>query len=305
MPTTKPILPRVLSASSVLSVCGLACALSVSPLRAQAAPYPLVLGLPATARFAGLANAGAAVHGDAGALFVNPAGIATVRHAGIEATYHYSHSQPVEGSAAAALRVGQFTFGGGARYLRLDPDAPNADNLLGVGTAVYRYAIFAAGVSAKYLSVEDTIGTVRRAGSGDIGLLLALFDLVAVGASFQNVGYKSFSNDGLSLPRSSHLGVVFNFTDPQGTWVIRAIWEKVWPEGEDSRSKLAAELGVQLGGAFLTVRGGTGERNPATKQSDSAFGASLGFRRLAVDYAYQQRTVLGGDVQRIGLRFTP
>src|SRR5688500_8774680 len=91
-------------------------------------PYPLVLGLPATARYAGIANASVAVHGDAGAMFVNPAGIASVRHAGVEATYHYSHSQPVEGSAAAAFRLGQFTLGGGAHYLRLDPESPNADN---------------------------------------------------------------------------------------------------------------------------------------------------------------------------------
>jgi len=283
---------------SVLSV------LSVSALAAQAKPYPLVLGLPATARYAGLANAGVAVHGDAGALFINPAGIATVRNAGIEATYHYSHDQPVEGSAAGAFRVKQFTFGGGVHYLRLDPDSPNADNLLGVGTAVFRYGIIASGVSAKYVSVEDTLGNVRRSATTDIGVLVAIFDLFAVAASFQNVGHEDFSEGGVELPYSSHLGLIFNFTDPQGTWLARIIAERVWREERGSGNKVAAELGVQLGGTFVVLRGGTGERDPETDQSESAIGGTVGFKRFSIDYAYQSRTALGNDVQRIGVRMT-
>ena len=303
MPSPTPVLGAFRASRAWLL--GVLSVSSLCSLSAQAKPFPLVLGLPATARYAGLANAGVAVHGDAGALFVNPAGIATVRHAGIEATYHFSHARPLEGSAAAAFRLKQFTFGAGAHYLRLDPNDPNADNLLTMGTVTYRYAIVAAGVSGKYLSVEDTGGTVRRAATGDVGILVALFDLVAIGASFQNVGHRGISGGGLDLPHSSHLGAVFNFTDPQSTWVMRAIWEKVWLEGTPSRNRLAAELGFQLAGAFVTLRGGTGVRNPATKQSDSAVGASLGFRRFAVDWAWQQRTALGGDVQRLGVRFTP
>ncbi|HET7040496.1 MAG TPA: hypothetical protein VFI13_00690 [Gemmatimonadales bacterium] len=277
-----------------------------APLRLCAQrPYPLVLGLPATARYAGVANASVALHGDAGALFVNPAGIATVRHAGIEATYHYSHEQALEGSAAAALRLGQFTIGGGTHYLKLDPKSPNADNLLSIGTAVYRYGIFAVGASGKYISVEDTAGNVRRSATEDVGGLVALFDLFAIGASFQNIGRSDISGGGVELPHSSHLGVMFNFTDPQETWVMRAAWEKVWTAGQAPRNKIAAELGVQLGGAFLTLRGGTGARAPETEQSSSSAGASLGFRRFAIDYAYQRKTALGGDVQRFGVRFTP
>ena len=294
-------LSRPFRASSALA---LVCACAPVRLWAQR-PYPLVLGLPATARYAGVANASVALHGDAGALFVNPAGIATVHHAGIEATYHYSHEQSLEGSAAAALRIGQFTLGGGAHYLKLDPKSPNADNLLTMGTAVYRYGIFAVGASGKYISVEDTAGNVRRSATEDVGGLIALFDLFSIGASFQNIGHSDLSGGGVALPPSTHFGVMFNFTDPQTTWVMRATWEKVWTHGEEPRNKLGAELGVQLGGAFLTLRGGTGERTPGTQQSAQSAGASLGFRRFAIDYAYQRRTALGGDIQRLGLRFTP
>jgi hypothetical protein len=292
---------RALRALALLSALSASSALS---LAAQVRPYPLVLGLPATARYAGLANAGVAVHGDAGAVFINPAGIATIRHGGVEATYHYSHEQPVEGAAAAAFRVKQFTFGGGVHYLRLDPSSPNADNVLSVGTAVYRYGIIATGVSAKYISVEDTLGHVSRSAAGDVGILIALFDLVAVAASFQNVAHDDLSGGGVSTPHSSHLGLVFNFTDPQLTWVARVVWERVWPEDADARNKVAAEVGVQLGGAFLTLRGGTGLRTPETEQSESAVGASVGFKKFSVDYAYQAKTALGADVQRLGVRLT-
>jgi hypothetical protein len=196
------------------------------------------------------------------------------------------------------------TYRGGAHYLRLDPDSPNADNLLGVGTAVFRYGIIATGVSAKYISVEDTLGHVSRSAAGDVGVLIALFDLVAVAASFQNVAHDDLSGGGVSTPHSSHLGVVFNFTDPQLTWVARVIWERVWPEDEDGRNKVAAEVGVQLGGAFLTLRGGTGVGADETDQSESAVGGSVGFKKFSVDYAYQAKTALGADVQRLGVRLT-
>ena len=298
-------MPRSRLPSRALALLSVLSALSAFSVAAQGRPYPLVLGLPATARYAGVANASVALHGDAGALFVNPAGIATVHHAGIEATYHYSHEQSLEGSAAAALRLGQFTIGGGTHYLKLDPKSPNADNLLTMGTAVYRYGIFAVGASGKYISIEDTAGNVRRSASEDVGGLIALFDLFALGASFQNIGHTDISGGGVALPPSTHFGVMFNFTDPQTTWVMRATWEKVWTQGQESRNKLGAELGVQLGGAFLTLRGGTGERTPGTQQSAQSAGASLGFRRFAIDYAYQRRTALGGDIQRLGVRFTP
>src|SRR5204862_55529 len=43
--------------------------------------------LPGTTRAAGLAGAGAALVGDAGAIFSNPAGLATIRHLSVEGSY--------------------------------------------------------------------------------------------------------------------------------------------------------------------------------------------------------------------------
>src|SRR5574341_643016 len=59
------------------------------PLAAQAVA-PAVLSLPGSVRSAGLHGAGAALVGDAGALFSNPVGIATLRHIGLEGTVRRS-----------------------------------------------------------------------------------------------------------------------------------------------------------------------------------------------------------------------
>ena len=70
----------------------------VPALSAQAGrPYPVVLVLPASVRFAGLGGAGVPVIGDAGSVFVNPAGLAAVPHLGIEGAYDIEQEgmQPV------------------------------------------------------------------------------------------------------------------------------------------------------------------------------------------------------------------
>jgi hypothetical protein len=50
-----------------------------STIWAQARPVPVILGFPSSVQAAGLAGAGVALPGYAGALFVNPAGLAPIR----------------------------------------------------------------------------------------------------------------------------------------------------------------------------------------------------------------------------------
>src|SRR2546425_8313513 len=77
--------PRRFSLTTLLDVI-LLDALVVTSLTAQADGSPVVL-LPASTRSAGLGGAGAALVGDAGAVFANPAGIATIRHLSVEGSY--------------------------------------------------------------------------------------------------------------------------------------------------------------------------------------------------------------------------
>src|SRR2546428_8669722 len=85
----------------------------IASLTAQAEGSPLVL-LPASTRSAGLGGAGAALVGDAGAVFANPAGIAPIPHLSVEGSYQRHLPGATPASAAPALRLGRSHWGGGA-----------------------------------------------------------------------------------------------------------------------------------------------------------------------------------------------
>src|SRR5438132_9446159 len=139
-------------------------------LAAQSAGTLLAV-LPGSARAAGMGGAGAAIVGDAGAIFANPAALATIlprRGGGSTLSI-----------GALALRVNRFTWGAGAAAF--GPSYTSAD-LLGVSTLVFRTGLGALGATAKY--ARETVGGARvDAWAGDVGLAIAVFDLMALGVS--------------------------------------------------------------------------------------------------------------------------
>src|SRR5574341_816679 len=86
------------------------------PLVAQGMA-PAVLSLPGSVRSAGLHGAGAALVGDAGAVFANPVGIATLRHIGLEGTYRRTRFNATAATAALGWRLSQFDLGLGLAYI--------------------------------------------------------------------------------------------------------------------------------------------------------------------------------------------
>ena len=274
-------------------------------LRGQAGrPYPVVLVLPASVRFAGLGGAGVPVIGDAGSMFVNPAGLAAVPHLSIEGAFDRYAGSATQSMAAVAIRVGQFDLGAGAHYVRFDDTAATRDNLVYSGTGVYRFGMIALGGSLKYVSVTDSARRASSAVTGDLGTTIAIFDILALAVSVQNIGQRAIANGGLDLPTTTHAGVTFNFIDPQGTLRLRGILESVWSQREARRTVVGAEVGVSVGGVTLTARGGFGAQPLGSGASEQSYGATIGLRRVKLDWAYQRRTVLGSDVERIGIRWT-
>ncbi|MGB7213279.1 MAG: hypothetical protein WBC97_11720 [Gemmatimonadales bacterium] len=279
---------------------------SVAPaVHAQAGrPYPVVLVLPASVRFAGLGGAGVPVIGDAGSVFVNPAGLAAVPHLSVEGAYDRYAGNATQLMAAVALRVGQFDLGAGAHSVRFGDTAATRDNLVYAGTGVYRFGLIALGGTVKYVSVTDSARQVSTAVTGDLGTTIALFDIMALAVSVQNIGQHVVRNGGLDLPTTTHAGVTFNFIDPQGTLRLRGVVESVWSQREARRTVIGAEAGVAVGGVTLTARTGFGAQPLGSGASEQSFGASIGLRRIKLDWAYQRRTVLGSNVERIGFRWT-
>jgi hypothetical protein len=281
-------------------------------LAAQGAP-PAVLSLPGSVRSAGLHGAGAALVGDAGALFANPVGIATLRHIGLEGTYRPTRYHAVAGTGALGWRLSQFDVGLGLAYLGGDsvpavglrPGAGGGApyEAMGVGTLVYRSGMFAMGGSIREVR-RSSGGLVERGRSGDLGAALAFFDIMAIGFSVQDVGGNWMPQGTLSMPRLTRFGFTMNYADPQETYRLMTTLEAQWPEGGRSRWIFGTEAGVVLYGVGVLARAAYQTRTSGTVEPAVTLGGTVALTRLQLDYAYAARDLLGSPAHRLGLRLT-
>jgi hypothetical protein len=308
---------------AVVTISLIAITLILSPsarLTAQTEGSILTL-LPGSTRSAALGGAGAALVGDAGAMFANPAGIAAVRHLSIEGSYEPYLAGSAVSAAALALRVGRWTWGFGAQALdygtepEIVPD-PATGGRRGMATGdsfhpyealaatsiVYRRGFLAFGVTAKY--DRQQIGSeVRDAWAGDAGMAIAVFDIMAMGVSVQNLG--GDLGDGALLPRRTRAGLTLNYTDPQGTFRLLTTLEGQWTRDRSPVLVQGIEAGLVTGGVGLVARLGYATRPAVTDASRLTLGGGIVLARLGMDYAFQAYEALGGGTHRVGLRWTP
>jgi hypothetical protein len=282
---------------------------AAAALAAQATPRdsalaPLILTLPVSVRIAGLGGAGVAVSGDAGSVFFNPSGLATIHNIAVEGAVQRYPDGSVEGMGAGGFRLLQFDLGGGFHYLRFSDTSSVRDNLVWVGSGVYRFGLLALGASLKYVSLEDSAGKTRRAGTLDTGLGIHIVDILTVGFSIQNISDWRVSGGPLTLPLSKHLGFSFNFTDPLETIRLLGTMDVAWTHGQDRRTVLGLETGAVFGRVGVVGRIGYGAPPAGAGQREFSLGCGLVVDRLGLDYAWQRRTKLGDQVHRLGVRFT-
>jgi hypothetical protein len=277
---------------------------------------PIVLWSPASARFAGLNGAGAALVGHAGTVFTNPAGLATIRHIGLEVSYEDPAVDAYLVSGAMGWRLGQLDLGIGLRHFDLttDPLAPppggarvgsdSSRQLLAVGSLVYRFPLVAVGLSLKQVRRWET-DLIDEGLTVDVGAAIAIFDLMALGFSVQQIGGNWNAASSIPILRLSRLGFTMNYVDPQETLRLMSTIEMQWEAERGSRFVLGVETGVVLGGdAGLVGRIGYASR-PYTPAAGSRFsyGLTLELTLGKVDVAYQPNTATGEAVKRIGFRF--
>jgi hypothetical protein len=281
----------------------------------------IVTALPGTTRSAGLGGAGAALVGDAGAVFTNPAAIATIRHLSVEGSYEPYLAGTAVSTAAVALRVGRVTWGFGAQTLdygtepEIIPDPATGGRrgmatgasfhpyeALAVSSLVIRRGLIAFGVSAKY--DRQQIGdVVSDAWAGDVGIAIAIFDIAALGVSVQNMG-GDFGADA-RLPRRIRAGFTFNYTDPQGAYRLLTTLEGQWTQDRAAVLIQGVEGGLVRGGVGLVGRVGYATRAAVTDASRFTFGGGVLMGHLQLDYAFQGYQALGGGTHRVGVRWTP
>lgn len=287
---------------------------------AQSTVGPAVLQNPATVRAAGLGGAGAALMGDAGAVFANPAGLALIHSVSLEAGYHGAPFDAYQASGALGIRIGQLDVGFGLQHFdfgsepEVVPDPATggvtgiptggrvaARELLASGSLIYRLGLLAFGGTVK--TVDQHVADLRERGvSGDIGLAIALFDLAAFGFVVQNVSGNWNRESALSLPRLTRFGFTMNYVDPQETFRLLSTLELQWPQEASTRFVFGLEGGVVMSGVGVLIRGAYGSRPADAAVSRFTTGLSLTVGGLTVDYAYTPTVLLGGGEQRIGLR---
>lgn len=289
-------------------------------LVSQVAP-PAVLSLPGSVRSAGLHGAGAALVGDAGAVFANPVGIATLRHIGLEGTYRRTRFNATAATAALGWRLSQFDVGLGLAYVGGDSvmiwfpggSVPVVGlsggaggrpyEAMGIGSLVYRFGVLAVGGSIREVR-RSTAGMEERGRSGDLGIALAVFDIMAIGFATQNVGGNWRLQSSLPMPRLTRWGFTMNYADPQETFRLMTTLEAQWPEGQPSRWILGGEAGVVLYGVGLLGRVAYQTRTRATAEPAVTFGGTAALGKLQLDYAYGTRDLVGAPAHRLGLRLT-
>lgn len=299
----------------------LAAALAATqPLAAQT-EGSVVAALSGSTRAQALGDAGVALAGDPGSVFANPSGIVTIRHWAIEGSFESYLEGTSYTTAAFAARLGQFTIGLAGQALvfgsepEIVPDPASggrrgvptgvsfsAADVLALSSLVYRFKLFAVGASAKYAR-QSIADWSTDAWAADVGLTIAVFDLAAIGAAVQNLG--GHFETGASLPTRTRVGMVLNFTDPQGAIRALSSVEGRWTEDRAAVLAVGLEMGVHPSGIGVLGRIGFETPGASMDRSPWSVGGGVVVGSLRLDYAYGDFDVLGAGTHRVGLRWRP
>lgn len=274
----------------------------------------VILEQPLSVRSAGMNGAGAALVGNAGAVFSNPAGIATIRHIAIEGAYRATPAGGKLHAGALAWRMRQFDLGFGVARHKYGTDPSSsplpgvpvdaeAAELAGIGSLIYRFGMIALGGSGKY--VQRTIDDSREtAFSADAGFAIAVFDIMAIGFSRQNIAGNWAGESAVELRGVTRLATMWNYVDPLESYRLLSTVELQWPEGNDFRVVLGAEGGIVVGGVGLLGRAAYMSVPSESYHSHMSYGGSVRLANVALDYAYQDSELSGEPAHRFGLRMS-
>lgn len=286
--------------------------------------------MPATSRQMAFQGAYSAVVGDEGSIFVNPAGLAPIRRGLVALSYERGLFGTSLSTGSGVLRVGRLHVALGIIYMDFGGDSVivpdpafggdrglatgeliTAYNALAVGAVAYRRGMLSAGASVKYL--REQIGSsgaspyAANALTGDVGLAIAVFDIMAIGFTMQNLTGHLTASDGTraALPRTTRLGYTLNFIDPQGTMRLLTTVDWVHPPGDDSYAAFGFEGGVVTRGVGLIGRAGLAAGRRPGDHKPFSLGAGLVVRSVHVDYAWQSYDQLGVGAHRFDVRWIP
>jgi len=179
--------------------------------------------------------------------------------------------------------------------------ATNPTELLGAASLVYRFGLIALGATGKELRLTSA-GVPERAAGVDLGVAVAIFDILALAYSVQNLGGNLMNSSAVAMPRLSRFGFTMNYVDPQESFRLLSVLEVQWPEGRSSRVVLGGEAGTVIKGVGVVGRLAYGSRWVGYQPAAVTYGGSVVLGRVIADYAFEPTPALADSRHRIGLR---
>ncbi len=308
-----------LNKSQHFLVAALLAACAIDPVNAQVRGVgPLVLRLPASARLAGMANAGLASN-DGDALFYNPALLTGAR--GVAVSLQSYGSNATTGSLGSVYQAGTITIGAGVQFLTWSTNATTYASALRDGashlsdsgtTAASSTAITLGfgstllgrrvGVSAKY--VEDRFSRAHDGSVAfDVGVMLPSFGPGNMSFVAQNLGQGlRIGGERGVLPTRVGIGYGGGMYSAFEKYDFGLQTQLTVERGGFVRPAGGAELGyVPIEGVSFIVRAGL--RLPKEKDEPLATaGLGLTVDRFSLDYAMEPMRGGRPVSHRVGVR---
>jgi hypothetical protein len=166
---------------------------------------------------------------------------------------------------------------------------------------VYLYGMIAVGASGKYAR-RSVDSTHVRGFSADLGMAIAVFDIMALAFSVQNVSGNWKETSTLAMPRITRLGFTMNYVDPQETFRLLSTVEVQWPEGGGARAAFGGEAGVVVGGVGILARAAYGGGVPWLPDGGLTAGGTVQLGVAKLDYAYRAKDIQAESSHYVGLR---
>jgi hypothetical protein len=264
---------------------------------------PVVVALPATAWATGFGNAGIALPGFAGSVYSNPAGLTSIRSVGFEAAWSRLSSDATYTLASIGARKQRWFVGlAGQRVTGPNESKP-------VGSSYAGSLGFSKGMTAAGVTLRRVANTVpgqpqRSAVAADVGTILAVFDIAALGVVVENAIVDQHQDPGLKMPRVWRAGFSMNFLDTYSNGRLMGTIETAWAEGRRRATTIGVEGAMVVKGVGVLGRvGRTGAVGSVPPQT--SYGASVLIGRARIDYGYLETGPFGGRLREIGIRWTP
>ncbi|MGH7644815.1 MAG: hypothetical protein ACREMR_04440, partial [Gemmatimonadales bacterium] len=268
-----------------------------------------------------------ALTGDAAAVLANPAAALPASRLALEGSFERYLAEAAASAVAVAGRLGGGPLSAALGVQALDygtedeivPDPGTggrrgmrtgrtfgAGELIVASSLAYRRGTLVIGGALKYAH-RHVADWSADGWAGDLGMTLALRDVVTAGASVQNLG--GDLGDGGRLPRLTRAGVTAQWGGQGGRDAARPLRllgtaELQWPSGESLRLAAGAEAGLVRGDVTLVGRIGYAARPAGSDAAPVTVGGGVGLGGLTLDYAYRDFDALGGGTHRLGLRWS-